>query len=805
MQSGGRATHSFVLAIAAVGICGVNALEAAERSPKYRDARAPVSERVEDLLARMTLEEKVAQLLTTWNTKLEMFDRNLRFDPAKASAQFPHGIGQLGRPSDGRASNPRAPDAFGVRKTVELVNAVQRHALEKTRLGIPVLFHEEGLHGYQAHQATSFPQAIALASSWDASLVRQVYNIVAREIRARGVHLVLAPVVDVARDPRWGRIEETFGEDPYLVSELGVAAVTGFQGDSLPLGPGKVFATLKHMTGHGQPESGTNVGPANISERVLRESFFPPFEQVVKRTQVRAVMPSYNEIDGVPSHANRWLLTDVLRGEWGYKGAVVSDYNAIEQLADLHHIAANHSDAAIRALRAGVDMDMPDGIAFRTLVESVRANRVSEQEIDIAVRRALELKFLAGLFEEPFANARAAERLTDNAEARALALHAARRSVVLLKNDGLLPLNKARIGTLAVIGPNAAVPRLGGYSGEPRRAISVLEGLKSKLGNAVKIVHAEGARITESDDWWADEVKLADPGENGQRIAAAVELASVADTIVLVLGDTEQTSREAWAPDHLGDRASLDLPGDQNVLAEAIFSLGKPTVVILLNGRPLAVNTIAQRANALIEGWYLGQEGGFAMADILVGDANPGGKLPVTIARSAGQLPMFYNRKPSARRGYLFDTTEPLFPFGFGLSYTTFEISAPRLAASRIGADDSVEVSVNVRNTGQRAGDEVVQLYIRDTVSSVTRPVIELKGFQRLTLAPGEMKTAVFKVGPEALSFWDANMKRTVEPGEFEILVGPNSVDLKSTVLTVGSGTPASAGGVARVAQSLRY
>lgn len=799
-----RCRRSAALVAIVMTVLAGSVTSAAERAPRYKDRRAPVAERVEDLLARMTLEEKIAQITTTWTSKLEVFDRNLRFDAAKASKLHPHGIGQFGRPSDGRAGSPRE-HGLGIRQTVELVNAVQRHALEKTRLGIPVLFHEEGLHGYQAKEATSFPQAIALASSWDPALVRQVYNIVAREIRARGAHLVLAPVVDVARDPRWGRIEETFGEDPYLVSELGVAAIKGFQGDALPLAPGKVFATLKHMTGHGQPESGTNVGPANFSERVLREVFFPPFEQAVKRTQVRAVMASYNEIDGVPSHANRWLLHDVLRGEWQYKGAVVSDYNAIEQLADLHHIVPNHADAAIHALRAGVDMDLPDGVAFRTLLESVRAGRVTEKEVDVAVRRTLEMKFLARLFEDPFANARVAQGITDNTEARALAAHAARRSVVLLKNDGMLPLDASRINTLAVIGPNAAAIRLGGYSGVPRRAISVLDGLQAKLGNRLKIVHAEGARITESDDWWADEVKLADPGENGQRIAAAVELAALADAVVLVLGDTEQTSREAWDADHMGDRASLDLVGDQTVLAEAILGLGKPTTVVLLNGRPLATNMIAQRANALIEGWYLGQEAGTAMADILVGDANPGGKLPVTIARSTGQLPVFYNRKPSARRGYLFDTTEPLFPFGFGLSYTTFTIGTPRLSATTIGSADSVDVTVDVRNTGKRAGDEVVQLYIRDRVSSVTRPVLELKGFQRIALAPGETKKVDFKITPEALSFWDVNMKQTVEPGEFEILVGPNSVDLKSAVLTVSAGSPQKSAGLARVAREYAH
>jgi beta-glucosidase len=652
-------------------------------------------------------------------------------------------------------------------------------------LGIPVWFHEEGLHGYAAVDATHFPQAIGLASSWDPELIRRVNVIVAREIRARGVREALSPVVDVARDPRWGRIEETFGEDPYLVSQLGVAAVRGLQGDALPLADGKVFATLKHLTGHGQPESGTNVGPASISLRTLRENFFPPFEEIVRVTNIRAVMPSYNEIDGVPSHANRWLLHDVLRGEWGFKGAVVSDYGGVEQLMSLHHVEPDLAGAAIRALNAGVDVDLPDGVAYRTLVSSVREGRVAEAQVDAAVRRILELKFLAGLFEHPYADGAAADALTDNAEARAVALDAAHRAAVLLKNDGMLPLSISAHKTLAVVGPNAAVARLGGYSVTPRQAISALDGIRAKLGTREPVVYAEGVRITEDDDWWANDVKLADPEKNAELIKAAVKIAAAADEIVLILGDTEQTSREAWADTHLGDRDSLELVGQQNDLAAAIFDLHKPTVVVLLNGRPPAVVGIAARANALIEGWYLGQEGGTALADILFGDFNPGGKLPVTLARSVGQLPMFYNHKPSARRGYLFDSAEPLFPFGFGLSYTHFDIGDPHLSAPSIQKDGTVTVTVDVRNTGTRAGDEVLQLYVHDEVSSVTRPVKELKGFQRVSLGVGEAKTVSFAIGPRELRFWNADMQRVVEPGSFSILVGPNSVDLKRAVLTV--------------------
>ncbi len=774
-----------LLAVAILALLCPVLLQAAPAAV-YKDPAAALNARVEDLLGRMSLEEKVAQMQAIWEGKVEIFDTNLQFDPAKAAARYPNGFGTFARPEDLRgAVSPRLAHGRDARATVKLVNAIQHYAVQKTRLGVPVWFHEEGLHGYAAVDATVFPQAIGLASSWDPELIRKVNVIVGREIRARGVSEALSPVVDVARDPRWGRIEETFGEDPYLVSQLGVAAVRGLQGDALPLADGKVFATLKHLTGHGQPESGTNVGPASISVRTLRENFFPPFEEIVRVTNIRAVMPSYNEIDGVPSHANRWLLHDVLRGEWGFKGAVVSDYGGVEQLMSLHHVEPDLAAAAIRALRAGVDVDLPDGVAYRTLVASVREGRVAEAQIDAAVRRILELKFLAGLFEHPYADAAAAELLTGNAEARSVALDAAHRAAVLLKNDGMLPLSISSHKNLAVIGPNAAVARLGGYSVTPRQASSALDGIRAKLDTREQVTYAEGVRITEDDDWWANDVTLADPEKNAERIKAAVKVAAAADEIVLILGDTEQTSREAWADTHLGDRDSLELVGQQNDLAAAIFDLHKPTVVVLLNGRPSAVVNIAARANALIEGWYLGQEGGTALADILFGDFNPGGKLPVTLARSVGQLPMFYNHKPSAHRGYLFDSAEPLFPFGFGLSYTRFDIGAPRLSSPSIKKDGSVTVTVDVRNTGFRAGDEVVQLYVHDEVSSVTRPVKELKGFQRVTLGAGEARTVSFEIGPRALQFWNADMQRVVEPGSFSILVGPNSVDLKKTVLTV--------------------
>ncbi|HKE93386.1 MAG TPA: glycoside hydrolase family 3 N-terminal domain-containing protein, partial [Povalibacter sp.] len=682
--------------------------------------------------------------------------------------------------------NPFKTPQRDERETVALINAIQRYAINDTRLGIPVMFHEEGLHGYAARNATSFPQAIALASSWDPQLLERVFTVTAREIRARGVQQVLAPVVDVGRDPRWGRIEETYGEDPFLVSELGVAAVRGFQGDTLPLAKNHVFATLKHMTGHGQPESGTNTAPANISQRVLREVFFPPFRAAIERGHAQAVMPSYNEIDGIPSHANRWLLQDILRGEMRFEGAVVSDYTAIRELTDIHHLEPDQLHAAARALKAGVNVDFPEGESYVLLPKALEQGLVTQAAIDDAVRHMLRLKFLAGLFEQPYADAKYAQAITGNAEARALALQAAHESVVLLKNNGVLPLRAGSLKTLAVIGPHAATVDLGGYSAVPKQTVSLVDGIRAKVGDKVKVVTAEGVKIVDSGDWYTDQSELADPAANRERIRKAVQVAQDADVIVLAIGGSSAVFREGWAKTHLGDRATLDLIGEQHELADAMFALGKPVVVVLTNGQPLAIGDVIGKSSATVEGWYLGQEGGTAMADILFGDANPGGKLPVTVPRSVGQLPMFYNQKPSAHRGYIFDSKEPLFPFGFGLSYTTFEIGTPRLSATRIGVDDSVAVSVDVRNTGAMAGDEVVQLYVRDVVSSITRPVRELKGFRRITLKPGESTTVEFTLGKSAFAFWNEQMQYAVEPGEFQIMAGPNSVDLKSATLFIG-------------------
>jgi len=760
------------------------AVEAVEPTPPYKIAALPIELRVPDLMARMTLDEKIAQLWALWDAKAEiMVDGGMDFSPEKAARAYPNGFGQITRPSDKRGVKPLDKTSRQGAETIAFVNAIQRWATGQTRLGIPVLFHEEALHGYMAPGATSFPVPIALAGSFDTALVRDVNRVIAREMRAHGSQLALSPVVDVARDPRWGRIEETFGECPHVCAEMGVAAVSGLTGDAGTLQPENVFATLKHMTGHGQPQSGTNIGPAMIGERELRESFFPPFREVVRRTKIAAVMPSYNEIDGLPSHANRWLIHDVLRGEWKFPGAVVSDYNAVEELQKLHHVVPDYAGAAQRALHAGVDCELPDGTAYRELPRLARAGLVSVADIDAACARMLTLKFRAGLFENPYASATEAARITNNDEARALALKAAQRSICLLKNEGsLLPLKVGAHARIAVIGPSSDIARLGGYSSDPGHKISLMEALQARLQGQAQLSFSQGVFITQSEDRSADEVLLADPAKNRALIQEAVALARQSDLVLLTLGDTEQTSREGYAVKHLGDRTSLDLVGEQNELFDALHALGKPMVVLAINGRPPSYVNVAAKCRALLECWYPGQEGGTAMVDALFGDINPGAKLVVTVARDVAQVPVFYNAKPPRR-----PDRYALFPFGFGLSYTRFELSAPRLSSARVpNAKPELTVEVDVRNVGERAGDEVVQLYVHQRQASVARPLKQLRGFARISLAPGEQQTVRLALDARAFALWNAQMQEVVEPGLYELMTGNNSLrGLQTAVLEI--------------------
>ncbi len=743
----------------------------------YKNPKLSVDDRVTDLLGRMTLEEKVAQMICIWGEKKTiLFDEAGKLNLKKLSHHLKDGIGQIGRISDTGGGQ----DAV---EMAELSNALQKYFVEETRLGIPAIFHEECLHGLAAKDSTSFPQPIGLASTFNPQLVETIYSAIAEETRSRGAHQALTPVVDVARDPRWGRVEETFGEDPFLVSRMGISAVKGFQGDGTFTDKKHLIATLKHFAAHGQPESGSNCGPANFSERVLRDTFLFPFKEVIKKANAMSVMASYNEIDGIPSHANIWLLRDVLRGEWGFEGFVVSDYYAITELngkADSvsHSVAGDKSDAAILAVNAGVNIELPDPDCYPNLVQLVREGTVAESAIDELVAALLKYKFLIGLFDDPYVTPDAACHARRIEENRAIALRAAHETITLLRNEnGLLPLAKKAGSTLAVIGPNADRTLLGGYSGKPKYFTSVLQGIKEKAGNELTVLYSEGCKNTVGGAWSEDVVTLPNPEENRKLIAQAVTTAMKADTVVLVLGDNEQTSREAWSNVHLGDRASLELFGMQNELVKAIVETGKPVVALIFNGRPNSIGYVAANVPAIIECWYLGQETGTAVADVLFGDFNPGGKLPISIPRSVGHIPCFYNYKPSSRRGYLFDDISALYTFGFGLSYTSFAFTQVRLEKPVIAVGESTRVLVDVKNTGTRAGDEVVQVYIRDVVSSVTRPVKELKEFKKVRIKAGESQTIMFMITPDQLSFTNIEKEFVVEPGDFEIMVGNSSRD----------------------------
>ncbi|MBS1793193.1 MAG: glycoside hydrolase family 3 C-terminal domain-containing protein [Acidobacteria bacterium] len=762
----------------------------------YKNPKLSVPKRVKDLLARMTLEEKAAQMMCVWQEKnTKLLDAGGDFDEKVAKKHFKHGhgIGQVGRPSDA-GSTPAAPwNGKNARGQAELTNAIQKFFIEQSRLGIPVIFHEECLHGQAAADGTSFPQPIALGATFNPELVERLYTMTAEETRLRGAHQALTPVVDVARDARWGRVEETFGEDPYLVSRMGIAAVRGFQGDAEFNNKNRLIATLKHFAAHGQPESGMNCAPVNVSERVLRETFLFPFKEAIDKAGAISVMASYNEIDGVPSHANRWLLRDVLRKEWGWKGFVVSDYYAIWELGYRpdthgHFVAADKKESCALAVRAGVNIELPEPDCYLELVGLVKKGVLKESELDELVKPMLYWKFKMGLFDDPYVDPEEAARVVGSETNRELALEAAREAIILLKNENqLLPLNLKKLKKIAVVGPNADRSLLGGYSGRPKYDVSVLEGIRTRVGGRAEVVYAEGCKITIGGSWNQDAVVPSDPEVDRRQIADAVETVKDADVIVLAIGGNEQTSREAWSLQHMGDRTSLDLVGRQPELVEAMVATGKPVVVFLFNGRPNSINYLAENVPGIFECFYIGQETGRAVADVLFGDVNPGGKLPITIPRSVGHLPVFYNHKPSARRGYLFDDVSPLYPFGYGLSYTTFRLENLKLAKKKIRRDGATRVSVEVKNTGKRAGAEVVQMYVRDLVSSVTRPVKELKGFKKVFLEPGESRRVELEITPESLAFWNIEMKYTVEPGEFEIMIGTSSrdADLRKVILKV--------------------
>lgn len=770
---------SFVMGLAVACATAISSQEtpAPDGMTAYRNPKLTVKDRVADLLPRLTLEEKVEQISGGAEETYGVIDPTKTFTTQSAQAA----LRQLGNPDF-----TLPPEKWAI-----LRNAVQRWQREKTRLGIPALFMGEALHGFMEDGSTSFPQAIGLASTWNPALVKRVFTAAGNEAGATGMDQVFAPVLGIARDPRWGRTEETYGEDPFLVSRMGVAAVEGLQGDIYRIGRDHVMATAKHFAVHSEPEGGTNTAPGNISERVIRENFFVPFKAVVQEANVGSVMASYNEIDGIPSHINHWLLDRVLRQEWGFQGYITSDGDGIQMLWQVHHVAANNADAARLALAAGVDYDLSDGSAYRTLLWQVKQGIVPEAELDRAVSKVLAAKFRLGLFDDPYVDAAKVPEIVNSPAHRALAEKAAEEVMVLLKNEShLLPLDLTKIHTLAVIGPNAADVHLGGYSRQPGHEVSILQGIKDYVGDRAKVLYAQGCAITTAPEgwrgWYANNVKLA-PADQSAKIAEAVAAAKKSDVAIVVVGENESTNREAWAENHLGDRDSLDLLGAQNQLVKEVLATGKPVVVLLINGRPLSINYVAEHVPAILEGWYLGEEGGTAAARVLFGDVNPGGKLPITFPHSVGDLPDFYNHKPSDDRSYAFSTRQPLYPFGFGLSYTTFKFDNLRVEPKHIETGGTAKVSVDVTNTGSRAGDEVPQLYIHQEIASVTRPVMELRGFQRITLQPGQKQTVSFTIGPDDLSLLNADMHRVVEPGVFDILVGPSSGETTTIHLNVGS------------------
>jgi beta-glucosidase len=755
---------------------------AAQTRPLYQDSAQPVEARVQDLLKRMTLEEKVAQLQSYRTTDPQAFDEHDNFFGGTDAAALDRGAGSVWAGGTG--------DRFmrDASKAVRRVNSLQKYMREKTRLGIPVFVFAEALHGYMGAGATSFPQAIALGSTWDPALVERVFTAAAREARARGVRQVLSPVLDLAREPRWGRYEECFGEDPFLVAQMGLAAVYGLQGRGAMIDEQHVAVTLKHFAGHGQPEGGRNIAPVNFSEREFREDHLFPFEVAVKAGRAHSIMASYNEWDGVPNHLNHKLLTDILRGEWGFDGYVMSDGGGIEVVYENHLAAAGPEEAGILCLEAGLDYYLGGkGRCFATLAEAQRAGKVSLAAIDRAAANVLRVKFLSGLFDHPLTDPEETARVTNSAEHRALARQAATEAIVLLKNENrTLPFDAAKIKTLAVIGPNAADIHLGGYSVVPMEGVSVLQGLREFAGDRFRVLYAEGCKITANhvSGWLENENPIEnDPAADARLIDEAVQVALQSDAVVLALGENELLRREAWNETHLGDRDTLELPGRQHELARAILATGKPVAVLLINGGPLTVNYLQAHAPAIVECWYLGQETGRAVADVLFGALSPSGKLTVTFPRSVGQIPAYYNHKPSLFRDYVQADNTPLYPFGFGLSYASFDYKNLQVKPAAIARDGTAKVSVEITNTGAMRADEIVQLYIHAKVSMPTRPVKELKDFARVTLAPRETRTVTFELTPDKLAAIDLNMRRTVRPGDFEIMVGKSSADVLAGTL----------------------
>lgn len=746
------------------------------------------------LLSNMTLDEKLAQLGSSWMYSLQTKGE---LDWEKIALRLQHGIGQITRIGGATTFDPLT--------TAQVGNSLQKFLLERTRLGIPAIFHEESCSGAMVLGGTAFPQMIGLASSFQPELAEAIASVIRKQLLAIGARQTLAPVLDVAADPRWGRIEETFGEDPTLVSHFGMAYVRGIQGKNLSAG---VMATGKHFIGHSLSQGGLNCAPVRIGVHDLYNTYLGPFQAAIRDAGIASMMNAYPELDGEVVAASKKILTDLLRHELGFDGLVVSDYDAILMLHTFHRTAVDQSAAAVQALKAGIDVELPTAVCYTDpLKAALEAGEIGLESVDLAVERHLQKKFELGLFEAPYIDDERVTEFFETREQRSLAHRVACQSMVLLKNDGLLPLKK-NIRKLAVIGPNANNGRnqFGDYSYAATAefmlsqviadssfanldkehfscysisSTTVLDGVLAAVSPYTRILYARGC----------DNLGSSQDGFN-----EALRAARQADAVILVLGDQSGLVEDCTTGE-FRDTADLKLPGAQEELARAILAVGVPVVAVLINGRPYAIPWLAEHANAILEAWLPGEEGGSAIADVLFGETNPGGKLPISIPRHVGQLPVSYNHKPSGGFSHIYgdyvaEKVSPLFPFGHGLSYTRFEYSDLQISNPRAAVGENVAISLRVSNVGKVAGDEVVQLYIRDEYASTPRPVKELKGYIRVSLAPGEVKNLVFHLPVDQLAFYDLDLRLVLEPGRILVMVGSSSQDirLKGEFEIVGTG-----------------
>jgi beta-glucosidase len=760
------------------------------KSYLYLDKTLPVDLRVDDLLNQMTLVEKLAQLGGLWVT--DLLDEKSQFSDQKAEAHLHNGIGHITRLAGASFLPPQ--------ESATLANEIQKYLVEKTRLGIPAIVHEETCAGYLAKGATTYPQAIGMAATWNPELIEKITENIRREMRSVGAHHALAPVLDISRDPRWGRIEETFGEDPYLVSRIGLAYIKGLQGDDPTTG---IAATGKHFLGYGWSEGGLNWAPAHIPARELREIFLWPFLAAIHEGHIASIMNAYQELDGIPLGSSRELMVELLRDELGFDGVVLSDYFTLATFVEYHHIARDKTEAARYGLEAGIDVELPAHDVYgEPLQQAIERGDIALSLIDTSVRRLLAMKFRFGLFENPYVDTAQTPRVFGTPQQKALTLKAAEESIVLLKNDGILPL-PATLANIAVIGPSADSIRLlqGDYhypshyaaitfegtditeapapsnrrflpdfnaDGHFPPSTSVLAGIQQLVSETTRVLYEKGCDINSSDT---------------SRISAAVDMARQAQVAIVVVGGKSGLGKDCTTGESI-DRATLGLPGVQQQLVEAIHATRTPTVVVLLNGRPLSIPWIDEHVSAIVEAWLPAQEGGNAIARVLFGQVNPGGKLPVSVPRHEGQVPVYYNHKPSGGRthwhgDYIDSPVAPLYPFGHGLSYTKFTYSDLELSSRTVAPDETITIACQLTNSGTRPGDEVIQLYIQDAQASVTRPVKELKGFKRVSLAPGETKTVKFNLAVAQLGFYNRQMKFVVEPGIIKLMLGSSSADIR--------------------------